>query len=212
MVIEHIIKGLIVGIAISAPLGPLGILTIQRTINKGFISGFISGFGAAFADIIYAAIAGFGISIIADFLDTYQLLIRVLGGLLIAVLGVRIFYSNPVKQIRKQRARKTNFFSDFVSSFFITITNPLTVIVFGAVFTGLELDNSEARNLISYTLIGMFCGAIIWWFSLTMIVNIFRKKIRLRNLWWINKITGGLIVVFGIAVFVSILFMNKGNL
>ncbi len=183
MVIEHIIKGLIVGIAISAPLGPLGILTIQRTINKGFISGFISGFGAAFADIIYAAIAGFGISIIADFLDTYQLLIRVLGGLLIAVLGVRI-----------------------------TITNPLTVIVFGAVFTGLELDNSEARNLISYTLIGMFCGAIIWWFSLTMIVNIFRKKIRLRNLWWINKITGGLIVVFGIAVFVSILFMNKGNL
>ena len=206
MGIEFIIKGIVVGIAVSAPLGPLGILTIQRTINKGFFSGFFSGFGAAFADIIYAAIAGFGVSIIAVFLETYQLPIRLLGGLLIAALGVKIFYANPIKQIRKQRAQKTNFFSDFVSSFFITITNPLTVIFFGAVFAGLGLEEDSSGSAVTYTLIGIFAGASIWWLSLTLIINIFRKKIRLRNLWWINKITGSLIVIFGVVISASIFF------
>jgi len=206
LVIEFIIKGIIVGIVISAPLGPLGILTIQRTINKGLLSGFISGVGAAFADIIYAAIAGFGISIIANFLETNQLIIRVVGGILIAGVGIRIFYSNPVKQIRKQRAQKTNFISDFISSFLITITNPLTVIVFGAAFAGLGLKESNSGSVVTYALIGVFSGALLWWGGLTVLVNIFRKKIRLRNLWWINKITGSLIVVFGIIIILSIFF------
>ena len=208
MDVGYIIKGIVVGIAVSAPLGPLGILTVQRTINKGFFSGFVSGIGAAFADIIYAAIAGFGISIIANFLEANQIIIRVVGGVLIAAVGIKIFYSNPVKQIRKQRAQKTNFISDFISSFLITITNPLTVIVFGAAFAGLGLEESNTGSAITYTLVGIFSGALLWWVGLTMLVNIFRKKIRLRNLWWINKITGALIVVFGIAVGISVFFYS----
>ena len=206
MGLEFLIKGIIVGISVSAPLGPLGILTIQRTINKGFLSGFVSGTGAAFADIIYAAIAGFGISIIANFLDSHQFIIRILGGALVAIVGVMIFYSNPVKQLRKQRARKNNFISDFISSFLITITNPLTIIFFGAVFASLGLDEVNAGNSIIYALAGIFSGALLWWMSLTILVNIFRKKIRLRNLWWINKITGALIVVFGLAIVTSAFF------
>jgi len=203
-----ILKGIVVGISTSAPLGPLGILCIQRTINKGVLSGLVSGFGAAVADIIYAAIAGFGISIIADFLKEYQLIIRILGGIVLLILGMMIFRSNPIKQIRQQKAQKRNFFSDFISSFVITFTNPITIVVFGAVFASMGLDEVTNVNPIVLTLIGIFSGALMWWLSLTIFINIFRNKIRLRNLWWINKITGILVSVFGIAIFASILFIK----
>jgi threonine/homoserine/homoserine lactone efflux protein len=203
-----ILKGLIVGISVSAPLGPLGILCIQRTINKGFLSGFFSGLGAAIADILYASVAGFGISIIADFLKAEEYPIRAIGGIFVIVFGIMIFRSNPVKQIRQQKAQKKGYVSDLVSGFFITITNPLTIIVFGAVFAGLGLNQSSTFKLILYTLIGIFSGALIWWLSLTIGVNVFRKKIRLRNLYWINKITGLLVAAFGIGVFISIFFLK----
>ncbi len=203
-----ILKGIIVGISTSAPLGPLGILCIQRTINKGILSGLISGLGAAVADIIYAGIAGFGISIIADFLKEYQLIIRILGGIILLIVGVMIFRSNPIKQVRQQKAQKRNYISDFISSFIITFTNPITIVVFGAVFASLGLDEVSTLNPIVLTLIGVFSGALLWWLSLTIFVNIFRNKIRLRNLWWINKITGILVSVFGLAIFVSLLFLK----
>ena len=203
-----ILKGIIVGISTSAPLGPLGILCIQRTINKGVLSGLISGLGAAFADIIYAAIAGFGISIIANFLKEYQMEIRVLGGIVLLFVGIMIFRSNPIKQVRQQKTQKPNYFGDFVSSLIITITNPITIVVFGAVFASLGLDDVTTINPIVLTLIGVFSGALMWWLSLTIFVNIFRNKIRLRNLWWINKITGILVSVFGLAIFISLLFIK----
>jgi len=203
-----ILKGIIVGISTSAPLGPLGILCIQRTINKGILSGLISGLGAAVADIIYAGIAGFGISIIADFLKEYQLMIRILGGIILLIVGIMIFRSNPIKQVRQQKAQKRNYISDFISSFIITFTNPITIVVFGAVFASLGLNEVNTLNPIVLTLIGVFSGALLWWLSLTIFVNIFRNKIRLRNLWWINKITGILVSVFGLAIFVSLIFLK----
>lgn len=195
---------------VSAPLGPLGVLCIQRTINKGFASGIVSGFGAAVADIMYASVAGFGISIIADFLEAQQLIIRAVGGIVLFILGIMIFRSNPVNQFRKRKTQKSTYFSDFISSFLITITNPLTVVVFGVAFTSVGLNNTEGLNSVILMLLGVFLGALLWWCGLTLLVNVFRKKIRLRNLWWINKITGVLVAIFGVAVFVSI-FFGKAN-
>jgi len=168
----------------------------------------VSGLGAAVADIIYAAIAGFGISIIADFLKEYQMLIRILGGIVLLIVGIIIFRSNPIKQIRQQKAQKRNNVSDFISSFVITFTNPITIVVFGAVFASLGLDQVTNLNPIVLTLLGIFAGALMWWLTLTIFINIFRNKIRLRNLWWINKITGIVVSVFGLAIFVSLLFIN----
>jgi len=199
-----ILKGIIVGVSVSAPLGPLGILCIQRTINKGFLSGFVSGLGAAVADILYASVAGFGISIIADFLKLHEDVIRGLGGIIVLIVGIMIFRSNPVKQIRQQKTQKRSYVSDFISSIFITITNPLTIVFFGAVFAGFGLDQATTMNPILLTLAGIFAGALLWWMSLSIAVNIFRSKIRLRNLYWINKITGVLVAIFGILVFISI--------
>lgn len=197
---------------VSAPLGPLGVLCIQRTINKGFLSGFVSGFGAAMADIIYASIAGFGISIIADFLEAQQLIIRALGGIILIILGYMIFMSNPVNQLRRHKSKKSSYLGDFVSSFFITITNPLTVVVFGVAFTSVGLNEGNSLQSVVLILTGVFVGALFWWIGLTFLVNIFRSKIRLRNLWWINKITGVMVAIFGLAVFISIFFGKTSQL
>lgn len=200
------IKGFGFGILVSAPLGPMGVLCIQRTINKGFMSGVVSGMGATVADIIYASVAGFGITIIANFLETQQLGIRAIGGIILIGFGIKVFMSNPGKQLRRQRTKKKSYISDFVSSFLITITNPVTVVVFGLAFASVGLDKNPTFQAITIMLLGVTSGALFWWLGLSSAVNIFRKKIRLRNLWWINKITGVLVVIFGIAVFISIFF------
>ena len=209
MVFEYIIKGIIVGIAVTAPVGPLGILCIQRTINRGFFSGLVTGIAAAFADILYAIIAGFGVSVIADFLEVNQLVIRIIGGIIVTSLGIRIYISNPAKQYRRQKTQKRTYISDFISGFLITITNPIVIIVFGAVFASLGLDKAESGKSVVITILGVFTGAVGWWFSLTILVNIFRDKINFRKLWWINKITGVLVVVFGLGIIVSVLFIKK---
>ena len=201
-----ILKGIIVGISVSAPLGPLGILCIQRTLNKGVFSGLITGFGAALADKFYAAIAGFGISIIANFLQEYQLLIRIAGGIILLALGIIIFRTSPIKQIRQQKSQ--NMIGYFISGLVITFTNPITIVVFGAVFTGLGLHDASNTNPVLFTLIGIFSGAILWWSSLTIGINIFRNKFRLRYLWWINKITGITVSIFGLAILMSLLFLK----
>jgi threonine/homoserine/homoserine lactone efflux protein len=207
-----LVNGLGFGVMVSAPLGPLGVLCIQRTINKGFLSGFISGFGAALADIIYASIAGFGISIIADFLEAQQLIIRALGGIILIILGYMIFMSNPINQLRRHKTKKSSYLGDFISSFFITITNPLTVVVFGVAFTSVGLNEGHSLQSVILILAGVFFGALFWWMGLTFLVNVFRSKIRLRNLWWINKITGVLVAIFGFVVFISIFFGKTSEL
>lgn len=209
MVLEYITKGVIFGLIVTAPLGPLGILCIQRTINRGWLSGLITGVAAAFADIMYAIIAGFGVSVIANFLDENQLTIRIVGGIIVAFLGVRIYMSNPAKQFRRQKTQKRTYISDFVSGFLITITNPIVIVFFGAAFASLGLDEAESGKSVILTILGVFMGAVGWWIGLTVLVNIFRDKINLRKLWWINKITGVFVAIFGLVIIVSALFINK---
>lgn len=193
-----------IGLAVSAPLGPIGVLCIQRTMNKGFISGFVSGFGAASADVVYAIIAGFGISMIKDFLIEYQIPIRVAGSLFLAYVGYRIFMSNPAKDLRKLRNEGQNYYKDFATSFLVTISNPITIIAFGAIFAGFDMvDNQSGFLSVLVLIILVFAGALSWWLMLISFVSLFRKRIRLRNLLWVNRITGVLIVVFALYIIVS---------
>lgn len=207
-----IIKGILIGISVSAPLGPIGVLCIQRTLNKGFKSGFVSGAGAASADIIYAIIAGFSITFISDFLIEYQTYIRIIGGAFLILVGVRISISNPAKQIKKLRIKGNNFYKDYITSFLITVSNPITILAFGAFFATFNMV-SETTDKFSITvmIITVFSGSLIWWLSLIGIVTIFKKRIRLRNLLWINRITGVLIVLFAIFVIISA-FLPQDNI
>ncbi|MCF6240306.1 MAG: LysE family translocator [Bacteroidales bacterium] len=206
---EYILKGMVVGIIVTAPVGPIGLLCIQRTINRGMLSGLVTGVSSAIADIMFAIIAGFSISAIGDFMEVNKLIIRLIGGIIVLILGIRIYMINPVKRFRHTKPQKRSYFSDAISGFLITLTNPIVIIVFGAAFAGLGLNEAQENKEVILTITGIFIGATAWWTSLTSLVNIFKAKINLRKMFWINRITGILVVLFGIAIIIGSLFIKK---
>ncbi len=204
-----LIHGIILGFSASVPLGPMGLICIQKTLNRGRFAGLVSGAGAAAADTFYAIIAAFGISFITDFIQREQFTLRIIGSIILILLGFKIFLTNPAIQIRKQRGKKNNLIGDFISIFLLTLSNPITVFFFGAVFASTGILKSENTFLELCELVaGVFLGGMLWWFILTTVVNVFRKKFRLKRLWWINKITGAVIVIFGIVALVGTIFFK----
>lgn len=211
MVIEFLIKGVIIGFAASVPLGPIGILCIQKTINKGRLSGFVSGLGAAFSDTFYAIIAGFGLTFITNFIIEQQLYLKIAAAAILFYLGFKIFFTDPIKQYKEQSKRRgKGLFGDFISIFFLTISNPLAVFFFGGAFAafGFVSEESAATSVLFLTL-GVFFGAALWWTTLTTLVNIFRKRFKLKSLWWINKIAGLIVIAFGVLAIISIFFLSE---
>ncbi|HSH51681.1 MAG TPA: LysE family transporter [Bacteroidales bacterium] len=207
MEIEFLVKGVIVGFLASIPLGPVGVLCIQRTINKGRVSGLFSGMGAATIDSFFALVAALGLTFIINFIEEQQFFIQLFGGGILIFLGARIFNTNPVRQIRRHRKKKNKLVEDFLSVLFLTLSNPLAIFLFVAAFAGIGLVTSKDSSIKSSLIIGgVFIGAMLWWTSLTFFVNLFRKKFRLKQLWWINKIAGILIIVFGIAAMLTVFF------
>lgn len=209
MGIEIFIQGIILGFSASVPLGPMGLICIQKTLNRGRLAGLVSGAGAAAADTFYAVIAAFGISFITDFIQKEQFTLRIIGSIILVLLGFKIFVTNPAIQIRKQNRKKNNLIGDFISIFFLTLSNPITVFFFGAVFasTGILKGENSFLELIE-VVVGVFTGAMLWWLILTTVVNVFRSKFRLKRLWWINKITGAVIVIFGLVAIIGTLIIK----
>lgn len=203
MLFELFLKGILVGLLVSVPLGPIGILIIQRTVNKNRTSGFLSGMGASISDAIYAIIAGFSLTYIIDFIRVHQFAFELFGALIVLLLGVYIFMKDPVTDLRKYRRKGSSYFQDLASTFLITFPNPLVVFIFLAVFASFgivfQMDNPpQAISLVG----GVFMGANIWWAVLTGLVSLFRHKFNLRVLWWFNKIAGVVIVVLVIISFI----------
>ena len=206
MDLELLIKGFIIGVSASVSIGPIGVMIIQRTLNKGRLSGFISGMGAAIADTIYAIIAGFSLTFIISFLEKEHILFQLFGGLVLLVLGTRIFYTNPALQLRRQRRKKSKLYEDFFSIFLLTFTNPLAVFVFVAIFAGLGLLNEESGFIQTSSIVfGVFAGSSIWWFFLSSLLSRFKSRFRLKSLWWLNKVSGILIFAFGLFAAVDLL-------
>jgi len=208
-VFEYIIKGIIVGIIVTAPVGPIGLLCIQRTINRGMFSGLTTGIASALADLVFAIIAGFSISAIGNFLEVNKLLIRLIGGIIVLFLGIRIARTNPIKRFRHQKLQKRTYVGDAISGFLITLTNPVVIIVFGAAFAGFGLNEAQSHKEVIFTITGIFIGAISWWTTLTFLVNIFKSKINFRKMFWLNRITGILVIIFGIAIIIGAFFIKK---
>lgn len=202
-----LIKGVIIGLSASIPLGPVGLICIQKTLNSKRKNGIVAGMGAALADTFFAVVAAFGISTVHNFIETQQLFLRLGGGIILLFLGLKFFLTNPAIQIRKQRYKNNNLWADFVSVFLLTLSNPITVVVFGAVFAGFGVIPKESSWFSLIMLVsGVFSGAMLWWISLIYIINMFRKKFRLRRLWWMNKIMGVVITLFGLFALISAFF------
>lgn len=202
-----LIKGIIVGLLASIPLGPIGVLCVQRTINKGRLSGFFSGMGAAAADTLFATIAGFSLSYIMEFVEFWKVEFQVGGGVLILLLGLKIFLTNPISQMRKNRRQKNKLFEDFVSVFLLTVSNPLAIFLFVALFAGVNVVTEEENFVHAGAILGgVLFGASLWWFTLTTFVNKFRKRFRIKQLWWINKTAGAVIMLLGVATMLEVFF------
>jgi threonine/homoserine/homoserine lactone efflux protein len=205
MEFSFFLKGLILGFSIAAPVGPIGILCIRRTVQYGRFSGFVSGLGAAVADAIYAVIAAFGLTFISNFLTAEQFWLRLLGGIFLFYLGWRTFCAKT--KSKSTDVSHTTLVNDFISTFFLTLTNPMTILSFLAIFAGLGLSSLHGSYFEASTLIlGVFLGSAVWWLILSEGVTLFRKKVSDQVMLWINRIAGSLIAGFGIAALLTAFF------
>jgi threonine/homoserine/homoserine lactone efflux protein len=205
------LKGLIFGMMVSIPLGPIGLLIIQKTVNKDRLSGIISGLGVALSDTVYAIIAGFSLTYILDFIKQHEFYFQLIGATILILLGLSIFFRNPVREMRKFRRKGSNYTQDFIFTFLISLSNPATVFIFLAVLTGtgVVLSITEPYDAI-FIIIGVFIGASLWWGILTSVVGAFRHHLNLRVLWWFNKIAG--MLIFLIVVIASAYYLITGRI
>ena len=206
------LKSLIIGSSIAAPVGPIGVLCIRRTLAHGRISGFVSGLGAATADAIYGSIAAFGLTFISMLLINQGIWLRLVGGIFLLILGFKTFFSNPENNPTKNSNPQpgNSLISDYVTTLFLTLTNTLTILSFAAIFTGLGLNLDVSRSFLDALLmvIGIFLGSCTWWFILSGFTGYFRKKMNTATMVWINRLSGMIISGFGIISLVT-LIINK---
>ncbi len=198
------LRGLAIGFSIAAPVGPIGVLCVRRTLVEGRTSGFVSGLGAASADAIYGSIAAFGLTLISNFLITQQVWLRLIGGLFLCCLGLKTLLAKPAEQAAT--AKGNGLIGAYVSTFFLTLTNPMTIISFAAIFAGLGLASAGGDlRLAGVLVLGVFMGSALWWLILSGVVNVFRERFHLRGLRWVNRISGMIIIGFGFYALLSII-------
>jgi threonine/homoserine/homoserine lactone efflux protein len=202
--LSFLLNGIIIGFSIAAPVGPIGVLCIRRTLAEGRIYGLISGLGAATADAIYGCIAGFGLTIISNFLISQHFWLRLVGGCFLCFLGVKTFVAVPPEQTALAKGK--GLFKAYTSTFFLTLTNPMTILSFLAIFAGLGIGSTSQNYVLAAMLIlGVFFGSALWWLILSGGVNLFRKRVTSSGLRWINRISGAIIIVFGVIALFSLL-------
>ena len=193
----YLLKGIAIGFSLAAPVGPVGILCIRRTLAHGNKRGIIVGLSAASADMIYGIVAAFGVTLISNFISQQQHWIRLIGGIFMFILGYRTFFSHPATDTIIDG--KNGHARTFVSTFLLTLTNPMTMFAFAAIFAGIGLDKSMGLNGYSIFLVGgIFLGSLGWFTLLTSLVHFFREIITTDGLVIINKVAGSLLTLFGI--------------
>lgn len=195
------LKGVAAGFVVAAPVGPVAVMCVRRTLVRGAISGYATGLGAALADTAYGVIAAYGISFLATLLFDNEFWFRLVGGILLLGLAAKTFFSGPAEM----RAPSSNgLVSDFLSALVVTGTNPITVVAFGIVFTtigvataGDKLDWAEAL------IAGVFVGSALWWAMLTGIASLFRSALSHSGLRWVNRISAGVILLCAVLILIG---------
>ena len=191
------LRGLVIGFSIAAPVGPIGVLCIRRTLAEGQMYGLVSGLGAATADAMYGCVAAFGLTIISAFLIGHKLWLSLIGGLFLLYLGIKTLLSKPAEDAAKAEGK--GLLGSYVSTFLLTLTNPMTILSFVAIFAALGLGSTTGSYASALVLVlGVFCGSAMWWLLLSGGVGLFRNKFNARGLLWVNRLSGAIITLFGI--------------
>jgi threonine/homoserine/homoserine lactone efflux protein len=202
--IPLLLQGVVIGFSIAAPVGPIGVLCIRRSLTEGRSAGFVSGLGAATADAIYGSVAGFGLTFLSDFLVDRQVWIRLVGGFFLCCLGVRAFFAQPAEQTEAAQGR--GLLGAYGTTFLLTLTNPMTILSFAAIFAGWGVAASGGDyGAAMIFVLGVFVGSVLWWFALSGIASLFRERLGVRTLRWVNRVSGVVVAGFGVAAVVSLL-------
>ena len=198
--LEVIYKGIIIGIIVSAPMGPIGILCVQRTLNRGRLHGLASGLGAMVSDLIYASITLIGLGFMDDLLKDNQLLIQVIGSIVIILFGVALFYTNPLKVMKPTiNSTDTRYKHDFVTAFFLTLSNAAIIFLFISLYARFQYNPLE-RNWFTFV-VGMLsigAGALAWWFFITTYVSKLKRYFSRQSLKFFNRVVGIILILLGI--------------
>jgi threonine/homoserine/homoserine lactone efflux protein len=200
------LRGLIIGFSIAAPVGPIGVLCIRRTLADGRAIGFASGLGAATADALYGAVAAFGLSLVTNTLVEQRLWLQLVGGIFLLYLGVRTWMAVP-RDASGTAPSPGGLAAAWVSTFALTLTNPTTIISFAAIFAGLGLGRSvSGYGAASVMVLGVFLGSAIWWLFLSVGVGLLRSSLTAARLGWVNRGAGAIIAAFGVVALASLLW------
>ncbi len=211
MHIALLLKGLVIGLSIAATVGPMSMLCIQRTLERGRLVGMLSGLGIATADGLYALVAGLGLTAIMHLLISQQFWIRLIGGLFLVYLGLKTILTRVIASAAKvqERTKKmtvlTGLLGIYLSMLLLTLTNPLTILSFIVIFAGVGLGTSAGSGNALLLVLGVFLGSVLWWLILTSVVSFIRTKLNARLLLWINRASGAILLAFGIAALVSVI-------
>jgi threonine/homoserine/homoserine lactone efflux protein len=199
MEIGYFIRGIVIGFSIAAPVGPIGILCIQRTLNQGAFFGFVSGLGAATADGCYGLIAAFSLTAALGILSGIRTWFSLIGGLYLIYLGIKAFRTVPENQ--NNSSGTSGLIGAYLSIYFLTLTNPMTILSFAAIFAGFGLGGANQSYLsASLLVVGVFSGSAMWWLLLSSAAGLLRQKFTTRHLQWVNRISGFVIVGFGVFI------------
>jgi threonine/homoserine/homoserine lactone efflux protein len=198
------IRACILGFSIAAPVGPIGVLCIRRTLAQGQLVGLASGLGAATADAVYGVIAGFGLSFITQLLVQQQIWLRLIGGLFLCYLGIKSIIKRPVGLDTQEPKRDK--LGAYASTFMLTLTNPMTILSFTAIFASAGLGEAGLEYGHALTMVGgVFAGSAFWWLILSLSVGLLRHKMKSQSLMWINRISGLIITIFGVVSLIGVL-------
>jgi len=200
-----LIRGLIIGFSIAAPVGPIGILVIRRTLTDGRLTGLVTGLGAATADALYGCIGAFGLTFITGALLGGQVWMRLVGGIFLCYLGFRTFLAPPAE--RAAAVSGVTLLRSYTATLLLTLTNPATILSFAAVFAGLGLGNTNGKySAAAILVIGVFIGSALWWLLLSAGINQARTRISAGALIWINRVAGAVILTFGALALLTLLY------
>lgn len=197
-IVEIVVKGMIIGVVASAPMGPVGVLCVQRTLNKGRAYGLVTGTGAALSDILYALLTGYGLSFIYDIINNQTALfwLQLIGASIMFFFGVHTFRTNPMKNTRKVSHNKSSLLQNGVTGFFITLSNPTIILLFLGLFTPLNFmlpDQPIFMQFIGY--LSIFGGALLWWFFITFVVSKLRARFDVKGIRVINRVIGVAVMI-----------------
>lgn len=196
MIVLFLLKGIISGIAVSAPLGPMGILCIRNSIQKGWKSSVYVGLGIALADTLFAIVAVYSIGFVQLFLEEHALLLRGIGSIILVFIAWKILMGHPAEPFRNKEDKPQQIWRDMISAFIVTISNPITVLFFGSFFASIVIPaDADYHQSILLLVLGVFLGAMSWWTFLGKIVHKHKAQFTIRHIFWINRITGSIILL-----------------